>query len=298
MPGALLEIRKKVDGVKNTRKITKAMQLVAASKMKQFQRRAVAVRSYAWDVLEILEQHLEDLGQDSIYTEERSDGPILFVLYTSDKGLCGPLNAQIIKTLIRSEVWAKTSEKLLITIGKKSLDFARSNKIPVEKSFMKLQEKLTPVETLPVIDAILRYWLDRKCQKILFVSPHFKNSFLFYPVVKTLLPFSLEMVESHFQHVQKPSRKKKEDEQIIYEPLKTRVLESLVEQVIQSIFLQSFYELKASEYSSRMLAMQNATDSADRILHELTLTFNKTRQQVITQELSELIGASEAISKV
>ena len=83
---------------------------------------------------------------------------------------------------------------------------------------------------------------------------------------------------------------------MIYEPSRKRMLEALFEQLIENIFIQSFFELKASEYSSRMIAMQNATDAAENMIHDLTLTYNKTRQQVITQELAELIGAAEALS--
>ena len=127
---SLLEIRKKIGGIKNTKKITKAMQLVATSKMKMFQRKAVSTRNYVWDLLSTLESNI-DPDIESVYLEKRSAGKTLFVLYTSDKGLCGALNTNMIKTLLRSEKWKSTpvSERLLITIGKKAYEFARINKI-------------------------------------------------------------------------------------------------------------------------------------------------------------------------
>ncbi|MBI5755269.1 ATP synthase F1 subunit gamma [Candidatus Peregrinibacteria bacterium] len=303
MSGQLLEIHKKIGSVTNTKKITKAMQLVAASKMKQFQKKALMVRGYVWEMLEILERHLgliEEKEKLSPYMEKRTEGPILFVAYTSDKGLCGGLNTQILRALLRNEKWKNTpaDQKLLIAIGKKSKDFARSNKIPVEKSFLKIPEKLKIIDALEIIDEILKYWTEKLCREIVFIAPHFKNSLIFYPIVKTLLPFSKEMIQSHFQYRKntEDAKKTKLYPYMLYEPSKAHIKNRLFEHIIESIFIHSFFELKASEYSSRMIAMKNANDSADRILHDLTLTYNKTRQQVITQELAELIGASEALA--
>ncbi len=294
---SLLEIRKKIGGIKNTKKITKAMQLVATSKMKMFQRKAVSTRNYVWDLLSTLESNI-DPDIESVYLEKRTAGKTLFVLYTSDKGLCGALNTNMIKTLLRSEKWKSTpaSERLLITIGKKAYEFARINKIKVEKHFNGLPENLKTIDTFTVIDKILSYWNSKECKEVIFIAPHFHNTFTFYPKLKTFLPFSKDMVKSQLGTKPEDKTKTKSLGYMIYEPSKERVIESLFLLVIQGMFIQSFFELKASEYSSRMLAMQNATDAADRIITDLTRTYNKSRQQVITQQLAELIGASEAIN--
>ncbi len=290
MSGGLLEIRKKISGIKNTRKITKAMQLVAASKMRQFQKRAVSTRSYVWDLLKILENNI---GIESTYSEQREKGKTLFVLYTSDKGLCGPLNNKLINGLFRSDTWHKTEDKLLITIGKKSYDFAKNNKITVEKHFGGVPEKLSNFDAIQIIEKILEYWKNGICKKIIFIAPHYKNSFTFYPVLKTFLPFSKEMILTNIEKMEPTAAKK--DDYMIFDPSQKEVVGSLHEQIISSLFVQSFLELKASEYSSRMMAMQSATDSADRITNELSITYNKARQQAITQEIAELVGASDAI---
>lgn len=315
MAGGLLEIRKKIAGIKNTRKITKAMQLVAASKMRQFQKRAVGARKYAWDLLKILQNNIE---VTSAFSEERTEGATLFVIYTSDKGLCGPLNTKLINGLFRSEMWSSVpaEERLLITIGKKSYDFARNNKIPVEKHFVGIPEKISNLDAISIVEEILKYWTNGKAKKIIFVAPHYKNSFTFYPVLKTFLPFSGQMIKS-ITHTEDnaasanasahnapanaglnaaPSGDSAQDTYMLYQPSQKKVVENLHQQIIESLFLQSFLELKASEYSSRMMAMQSATDSADRISNELSLIYNKARQQAITQEIAELVGASDAIS--
>lgn len=295
---SLLEIRKKIGGVKSTKKITKAMQLVATSKMKMFQKKAVSAREYIWDLLKVLKQNLND-ELKNLYTEQRKEGATLFVIYTSDKGLCGALNNNLLKGLFRSEKWMNTpqEERLLITIGKKSHEFARSNHIEVEKHFLGIPEKLGNTTTLEVIDTILKLWTDGKCKEIIFIAPHFQNTFTFYPVLKTFLPFSKEMVKENIGHAKEVVESKKDESSsyMLYEPDKKMVLEKLFRLIVQGLFVQSFFELKASEYSSRMIAMQNATEAADKKIVDLTRTYNKTRQQVITQQLAELIGASDVV---
>lgn len=299
MAGGLLEIRKKIGGVKNTRKITKAMQLVAASKMRQFQKRGVSARKYVYDLLNILENNMDSKIKSTFSQAPEEAKDILFVLYTSDKGLCGPLNTKIINGLFRSELWLGTPEenRKLMTIGRKSNDFAKNNSIPVTKHFAGIPEKLSNLDAIKVVDAILDYWKLGNTKRIVFVAPHYKNSFTFYPVLKTFLPFTAEMIQTNIGHLEsRPFDSGKRDEYMLFEPNQEFVINKLHGQIVQALFMQSFLELKASEYSSRMMAMQSATDSADRIVSDLSLVYNKARQQAITQEIAELVGASDAIS--
>ncbi len=142
----------------------------------------------------------------------------------------------------------------------------------------------------------MKYWQEGKCKEVIFVAPHYKNTFVSYPVLKTFLPFSEKMILTHIvDHIPK-SLLPKPSPYMLYEPTKERILDVLFMQIIESLFIESFFELKAAEYSSRMIAMQNATDAANKIVQNLKLSYNKIRQQVITQELAELIGGSEAIS--
>lgn len=299
---SLLEIKKKINGVKNTRKITKAMQLVAASKMQYFQKKALSSRSYISELLEILNTNLSHNAK-SMYTEKRAEGATLFVLYTSDKGLCGPLNSKILNALFKSSTWNDLPEekKLLVTIGKKSSDFARHNKINVAKNFIGIPEKMSVYESINMVDEILKFWHEEKCKEIIFVSPHYKNSFTFYPVQKTFLPLSDEMLKQHLHSEDNDSTtdtissNNPKDQYMIFEPDKDAITEKLHKMIVQGLFIQAFLELKASEYSSRMIAMKNATDSADKIIKNLTLTYNKARQQSITQQIAELVGASLAM---
>jgi F-type H+-transporting ATPase subunit gamma len=151
------------------------------------------------------------------------------------------------------------------------------------------------VKALTLIDKILDFWRNGKAKQIIFVAPHYKNSFTFYPVLKTFLPFSKEMIESNIGHSGHVRRHGKSDPLTIYEPTREVLISRLHEQVIMSMFVESFLELKASEYSSRMMAMQSATDAADKVTAGLSLQYNKARQQEITREIAELVGASDAI---
>ena len=301
MSGSLLEIKKKIGGVSNTRKITKAMQLVAASKMQKFQKKAITAREFVWDLLDVLDNNIEQDSQ-SLYTAQRDGKKVLFVLYTSDKGLCGPLNTKLINALFRSDKWKNldSSERLLITIGKKAQAYTDANKIPVLKNFQGIPENLSNLDAIPVINEILELWQNETdISEVMFVAPHYKNSFTFYPILKTFLPFSREAIESHKDIPEEEPQEKvlKDNQFMIFSPEDPEVvLQRLFEQIVQAIFIQSFMELKASEYSSRMIAMQNATDSATNMISDLKRVFNKARQQAITQEIAELIGASMALA--
>ncbi len=293
----LVEIKKKIGAVQNTRKITKAMELVAASRMKQFQRKAVGTRSYAWSLLDALQQDVVSL-QETVFGEHRETGKVLFVILTSDKGLCGALNQQLIRTLWRSERWRMLppEERALITIGKKSFEAATHAGITPLERFEGLSEQMTPVKALAVIDKILGYWERGEVREIVFVSPHYVNPFTFHPTLKTYLPFNAGMIETHTTWRGGGATATPEAMPIdFHEPSKERVREALAIQLIETLFLQAFYELKATEYSSRMVAMKNATEAADEMVRSLTLSYNKARQGAITQQLAELTGGSLAI---
>lgn len=292
----LNDIKKKIVGVKKTQQITKAMQLVAASKMHSFQKKAIHTRRYAWDLLHLLKHHL-GTTESSLFLQRRASGKTLYILYTSDKGLCGSLNGQLMRALFSSGKWTGVSaaDRVLVTIGKKAYAYCSYNEIPVAKHFVGLPERLTPYDALELISELLERWVKGDIKEVVMAAPHYKNSFTFYPIVKTFLPFSFDMVKQHvgveeLREGKEVELKMDKNEFMLYEPSEERLMEVMVEQVIQTLFLQGFYELKAAEYSSRMIAMKNATDNAGTIIKQKTLEFNKARQAAITQQLAELSG--------
>lgn len=293
---SLIEIKKQIAGVKNTRQITKAMQLVAASKSVQFQKKAVAVRNFAFELLNILENDISDF-QKSEYLTPRESGKVLFVLYSSDKGLCGSLNPQMFRTLFQSKAWKDTpeEERLVITFGKKAKTFMEFNKIPLQDSYFNVRENMDHIEVFSYVENILKYWKDGTVKEIYMVAPHYKSSLVFYPLVKKFLPLSPEILDLHLGVHPDSFGKKRvviEESYMIYEPNVLVVADQLLLNLVETMFIQALYELRASEYSSRMIAMKSATDNANNIISAKTLEFNKVRQAVITQQIAEIAGAS------
>jgi F-type H+-transporting ATPase subunit gamma len=303
----LAEIKKNISTTQSTKKITQAMQLVAATKMKFFQREGLNSRLYAWSLLEghkICHQSIQNLP----YAQKREQGKVLFIFITSDKGLCGSLNVRMNNALFKSKRWLNIpeEERMLFTIGKKGYDTALRKGIKVEKNFPEINEYLDPLHALTIINVIIEYWKKELVKEIILVSTHYVNPFTSIPSFKTYLPFSLEMIKEHLRwrehHISDegvtltPDDMSK-DQLIFFEPSLERVSEVLATQLVQALFLQAFYEFKASEYSSRMVAMKKATESADEMIHLLTLQYHKTRQSIITQQLCELASGSEAVTE-
>ncbi|NCN07877.1 ATP synthase F1 subunit gamma [Candidatus Falkowbacteria bacterium] len=293
---SLLEIKNQINGIKNTKKITKAMQLVAAAKSRQFQTKAISIRNFAFDLLYILANNPEDLS-DSSFLKNRDQGQTIFILYSSDKGLCGALNQQLFRAFIQSKVWQelKSDQRQVITIGRKATNFIKFQGIEPLQSFENLDEKMNQYEALNHISKIVDYWNNSYAKKIYMVAPHYRNSFTFYPIIKQFLPLSDNILQSHIGvHPEVFTKKIRNNRSrvTLYEPSEDLVAERLIEDIINVLFLQAFYDLKASEYSSRMIAMQSATDNADKLIKGKSLLMNKIRQAAITQEISEIVGAS------
>jgi len=288
---SLIEVRGKISSITNTQKITQAMQLVAASRMKGFQHKALSIRRYTEGLLHLLAKHQHSIEQLS-FAESRLEGKDMFILVTSDKGLCGAMNNRLIKSLFRSEIWANVSEsdRLLITIGRKSYDAARSNNVHVAKSFQNLPEDLDAPSALEIVDEIIGYWDRKEVKRVYFIAPHYINPFTFETPIRLYLPFSNELLSSHGLAVSEEPYATP-----VEEPDGDRLNEQLSSQLAHMLFVQAFFELKATEYSSRMVAMKNATDAAGEFAKSLTLDYNKARQAKITQELAEISGAVAAM---
>jgi len=295
---SLLEIKNKIESTKSTKKITKAMQLVAASKMKVFQRTSQSVRAYATDLLSALS--LCGIGlHEVVFAQSRESGKTLFVLMTSDKGLCGAMNARLIRTLFRSQEWEHTpaQDRLLITIGRKAKESAKTQGVTPLKSFQGLQEQMQIVDALEVIDAILTPWVEGEVKRVYLIAPEYVNAFTFNTTIRPYLPLTQELTQEQLKGRVVAERETEEIlEASFFEPGREHVIETIAQRMVESLFIEAFYELKATEYSSRMVAMKNATDAASDRIRELTRAYNKARQAAITRQLSELAAANEAMS--
>lgn len=302
---SLLEVKKQITSTQNTKKITKAMQLVAASKMKSFQKKSRHVRDFTGGIVQQMRATGGSLSE-TVFAEQRAEGKVLFILVTSDKGLCGAMNARLVRKLFQqSQSWQDTpaSDRLLMTIGRKSVDAAKRENAPVHSSFQNLPEDMNPLKSLEVIDAILALWLSGEVREVQLISPRYVNPFVFHSQSRTYLPLSesqldrlLSVEDVEGTEVSEVAEDAKVIEAAFMEPSRSAVVETLSERMIQSLFIEAFFELKATEYSSRMVAMKKATEAAEDRIKELTRAYNKARQAAITSQLSELAAANEAMS--
>ncbi|MEZ4210129.1 MAG: ATP synthase F1 subunit gamma [Patescibacteria group bacterium] len=294
---SILEVKQQIGSITNTRKITKAMQLVATSRMKHLQKKAISVRDFAKSLIKLQSGKLADISLGT-FSEEREASKRVFILYSSDKGLCGGMNQQLVKTLLASDVWNQTPEpdRIVITFGRKGRDYLKFRKIKVDQSITDLPDSLTPSTAYGYIDDILKLWKDKEVGSIHMVAPHYKNSFVFYPIVKQFLPVTPSALSDHLGPETNLEPTAQTDELIYFEPTKSEISQTIAESLVHALFLQAFYELKATEYSSRMIAMQNASNSAENIIGDKTRLLNRIRQQKITQEIAEITGSATVIN--
>lgn len=277
---SLLDVRKKIESTKNTQKITKAMQLVAASKMKHFQKAAAATHAYAEDIRRAMAATGESaalLGEEKGYT--------LFVLLTSDKGLCGAMNAQILRALGDYSVWQQTpaDQRKVIAIGRKASEAARRLNLPLLGAHENVPEKLDSLRAWGLITELLAPWDNGKCKEVHIIAPDHISAFVYHVRPRQFLPVRVTAAEGgEVAHLAEPSR--------------PAVATALARRVLEAEFMEAFAHLKATEYSSRMVAMKKATDAAVEQVKQLTGVYNKARQAKITQELAELAAASEAMT--
>lgn len=293
---SLLEIRKKIGSVKNMKKITKAMQLVATSKMKQFQEKAVASRAYVTKLLHILHA-MPESEDEVVFTSERKKGKSLFILYSSDKGLCGSMNMHLWKGLMNADAWVQTNtnEKDLITIGKKASDMARLSGIATVAEWRNLPEKFFLTDIIDHVSHVIDMWHTEEYAHVYMIVPLYKNAFTFYPQCKEILPLRPSLLDMYKSSEDTDARASANHGYMLYEPDQSRVTTVLYTQLIIGLFAEALEQLRATEYSSRMMAMQNATDAAQKMIEQKTLIYNKIRQQMITQQISEIVNAAEAI---
>ena len=292
----LRDIRRRIKSVKNTAQITKAMQLVAASKMKKAQDQAVAGRSYADLLNKVLVNLKEYTGEeDHPLLKEQSGERELVILVTTDKGLCGPLNTNLLR-LAMDQVGKEAD---FITIGNKWRQALVRVKRNIVADFS-VKDPVAFLEVKPVAEFVMEKFLAGDYDKVTVAFTNFKNTISQEPLLETLLPISpIELGKAKgYEGVGK-------DEVVnegganyggyIFEPDARGVLDMIVPQYVGYQLYQMVLESRASEHSARMVAMKAATDNAKQMIKDLTLDYNKQRQAAITSELLEITTAMRAL---
>ena len=284
------DIRRRIKSVKNTRQITKAMELVAASKMKKAQQAALSGRAYAQLLARMLARlapRLEEVSHPFLAKREIKTRGILLV--TSDKGLAGPLNANLFKLVLEVKTPAK-----FFSIGRKGTQFLARTKRDLVADFT-VSDKLGFGEVKPVIDMMVKAYLDGEIDTIEVIYPRFKNTLVQEPTLRPVLPLaSLQDFLAAAQTDAGSAAGTVDDRDMLFEPSATEVLEALIPFYVNRLVYQLVLSARASEHSARMVAMKTAKDNANKLLGDLTLEYNKARQAGITAEILEIAAAQFA----
>jgi len=282
------DIRRRIKSVKNTRQITKAMELVAASKMKKAQQVAVSGLPYAnllADVLAALADKVEESSHPFLVEREVRTRGILLI--TTDKGLCGPLNANLFKLVQEVKTPAK-----FYSVGRKGTQYLARTKRPVVADFP-VHDRVPFLEVKVVADFMIKEYLEGSIDTIEVISSRFKNTLVQEPTLRPVLPLHnlREFLEQFAKAAGAAHAPSTDDREVLFEPDATEVLNALLPYYVDHQIHQLALSAKASEHSARMVAMKTAKDNATELLGDLTLEYNKARQAAITQEILEIAAA-------
>ena len=284
------DIRRRIKSVKNTRQITKAMELVAASKMKKAQQAALSGRAYAQLLAKMLARlapRLSEVKHPFLAQREIKTRGLLLV--TTDKGLCGPLNANLFKLVVDVKTPAK-----FFSIGKKGTQFLARTKRDLVADFT-VSDKLGFSEVKPVIELMVKAYLDGEIDTIEVIYPRFKNTLVQEPQVRPVLPLaSLQEFLAAAQTEVGNAASTVDDRDMLFEPSAGDILDALIPFYVNRLVYQLVLSARASEHSARMVAMKTAKDNASKLLGDLTLEYNKARQAGITAEILEIAAAQFA----
>ncbi|MEF7614241.1 F0F1 ATP synthase subunit gamma [Aquincola sp. MAHUQ-54] len=287
------EIRGKIKSVENTKKITKAMEMVAASKMRKAQDRMRAARPYS-DKIRNITANLSQANPEyqSAYMRTDASSKVSgFVVVTTDKGLCGGLNTNVLRavtTRMREEQNAGNKVQA-VAIGNKGFGFLNRLGAPVVSHVVQLGDAPVLEKLIGPVKVMLDAFVEGKVDKVYLCYTKFINTMKQEPVVEQLLPLDGTRL------AQTAEEKQSYGWDYIYEPDAATVIDELLKRYVEALVYQAVAENMASEQSARMVAMKAATDNAGNLIAELKLVYNKTRQAAITKELSEIVSGAAAV---
>lgn len=281
------DIRRRIKSVKNTRQITKAMELVAASKMKKAQQSALAGRAYALlmaDMLAALASRVDESVHPFLVKRTVKTRGILLV--TTDKGLCGPLNANLFKLVTEVKTPAK-----YVAIGRKGVQFlARTNREVVAN--FSVHDRVPFAEVKTIVEFMMKMYLEGTIDTLEVFYSRFKNTLVQEAQIRPLLPLTNVADFVAQLRTDSDAGTLADNRDMLFEPDAQTVLEALLPFYVNRYIYQLILSAKASEHSSRMVAMKTAKDNASNLIDDLTLEYNKARQAGITQEILEIAAAS------
>lgn len=292
MSGVAKEIRSKIKSIKSTQKITKAMQMVAASKMRKAQSRLFASRPYSQRIKIVIGHLVQGYSKYEYrhpYLLPREDKRIGLILISTDRGLCGGLNVNMFRHVIgQLEQWQDQGKEVsLCTIGSKAEGFLRRLGFNLVASTSKLGDTPSMADVIGPVGVMLRAFDEGQLDALYITYSQFINTMSQKPVIEKLLPIAPEDYESQ--------EKTLKHSDYLYEPDAKELLDLLLTRFIESQVYHGVVENFACEQAARMLAMKSATDNAGELINGLQLAYNKARQAAITQELAEIVGGAAAV---
>lgn len=309
-------IKRRIKSVGNTKKITKAMEMVSAAKMRKSVNAALSTRTYAQLAWNLLVQLSKTEKTELPLLETRPVKKMLVILITSNRGLCGSFNANIIKKTAQQLnnpekiaaqnikgkiVPAQTDLSVdVIGVGKKGAEFAKKMGYHLIASFANLSDTPTITDALPISKMVIEEYANKNYDKVVIAYTDFKSAIAQIAKLRQVLPLSEKDLEDMLLELgekQNDSQtiKKEKIDDYLFEPNKTEVLKIILPRLVETQIYQAMLESAASEHSARMIAMRNASDAAVEMIAELNLNYNKVRQAGITQEIAEIAGGAAAL---
>jgi len=284
---SLRDIRRRIRSTQNMQKITKAMQVVSATRLRRAQAAVQATRPYAEKMVDVLATTAERATEyRHPYLERREGDRALLIVVTADRGLAGALNTNTLRAVNRYVNQHHRGQARYVTIGRKGRDFLARYRRDIVADVSGIKDRPGVGAILPAVSAALEEYDDGRADTLLLAYARWVSTLRQEPVVQTLLPISLPEVEAG-----------RTAADYIYEPGPEAVLDALLPRYIETLVYEAVLENQASEHSARMVAMQNATNAAGDLIDSLTLTANKVRQATITAELMDIVGGAEALRK-
>ena len=288
------EVVNRINSVKSTQQITKAMKMVAAAKLGKVQQQVLQMRPYAEKLTTILDNVTASTDQPLAqqYLEERPVENLLLVVMTSDRGLCGSFNTSVLRkatTYLQEAAHGLAPTQItVLPLGRKALAFFQKQPFQLITDHVELYHHLDFEHARPVAASLINAFLQRTYDQILLVYNEFQSAATQVPVVEQLLPITRSTEED--------SLKQEAPIDYIYEPSKAALMEALVPRALQIQFYKALLESNASEHGARMTTMSKATDNAEELIKTLRLAYNRTRQAVITREISEIVAGADALA--
>ena len=283
----LREIKRRINSVKSTQQITKAMKMVAAAKLRRAQENILAARPYAYEIRHLIHHLTAKIENPSdALLEQRPVRRVTLVSVTSDRGLCGGFNGNIIRQTVHHRATLPDKEVTLVCVGKKSDDFFKRRDYQISNQFINFFNNLDLTHAIEIVDYLVDEFTSGHTDKVQIIYNEFKSAVQQNLIIEDFLPVQIEKPEEGAM---------RNLVDYIYEPSQHALLSALLPKHLRVQMWRILLESYAAEQGARMTAMENATENATEMIHDLTLHYNRARQAAITKEISEIVGGAEAL---